>query len=1052
MYESLLLETGGGIISETQLSPQQGDACVMIGIGGTGIDAIRKLKKEIYQRIEPDAHTDNSVPQYRKIKFLAIDTDSKNLDADNYDASAISPNEKFSIHDPYLLSLLEQPEVLHQKENMEWISDGLRLAGADGAGGVRQAGRYCLMKKSSALRARITQLIADAMAEAGRAEINIHIFAGLSGGTGSGCFLDVCYIVREIVKEMSARIFGYFFLPDVQLNRYGIRGIEAVENLIKANGYAALKELDYLMSLPSSNETFEANYGGFVVKSNKAPVDLCHLISGTNSEGVLILNSYDYALNVVADYVLSYLSKVDADEDIDLKFVAPVPKVIKPKYGAERNYHILGASSAELPLTHIGAYLAGKTYEKLVPNLSRHSSNEMVLKFANRMGYTFEGMRNLLIDGVNFKPVYNMDMIDDLGKLNETANDWNLAISAITIPIANCMQAANGKILTNANDQTQELQSYDYSKLTDIENPTFAINLFKQLILCCLSENGGPTMATELLHSEVSKDLTNIMDGIITVANDKQHSYEANLELRVQDICTAAHSYNKARIGRIRRIEGYLDARDAMLSCQIEIEVCKKVASMCDYFKAIIKDLYENYFSPMRTMISELDDTFKANIEWLNTPEKLINKDYCWRIFELSDIRDTLDETVLKQQQMDVEHSEFVNYLIAHFNEWKSQDKYRTARCINEYMINHFNETLSQTVDTFLSMKFGQVPLENLVDEVQTSVLDKVRSKAAPLFWVALYYHMDDSNTFKQSTMSIPKVSTVIQLAADNIGDATMFVRKCNIGDRITCLNLVSGVPLFAYQGIYELKDVYDKWNYPGLHLHERDINWKETLPTPIPYHFDPEATKNGREYAQLYHEAVQKKVICCSEPYNPDEYVVRQIPDQTEVLSQYTKERFVCKGNILESELLNAISDLKALKVRLLPDIVPENRRIPLKNDGYRGSEGNFSERVRIDYFVRFGGIRKVAERSLDNLKKIDDKISEMEGWMNWKDPILTDVTEEDMKDDESNNSEVKEIKIKMQQLKSLFESGILEQDIYDLSMQKLKQELNLLMAKEAD
>ena len=984
MYESLLLETGGGIISEKSLSPQQGDACVMIGIGGTGIDALRKLKKEIYQRIEPDEHTDNSVPQYKKIKFLAIDTDSRNLDSYNSGADKLSLNEMFSLYEPNFGPPFLRPDF-------EWMSDGLRLAGADGAGGVRQAGRYCLMKKSSALKAKISGLIADAMAEAGRAYINIHIFAGLSGGTGSGCFLDVCYIVREIVKEMSSLIFGYFFLPDVQLHRKGIMGREAIENWNKANGYAALKELDYLMSLPSSNEIFEEDYGEFVVRSCEAPVDFCHLISGTNSQGVIIENAYDYALNVAVSYVVSFLSKGVYD-DLDWEYNGGYTlasfwsnvyywiRSIRPEHGAQRNYHILGASTAELPLTHIATYLAGKTYEKLVPNLSRHSSNEMVLDFASRMEYTFEGMRKLLINGVNFNPAYNMDTIDVSERLNEMANDWNVAVPGITVPINNCMQVANGKILTNEKAQTQELQSYDYQRLSNVENPTFAMSLFNQLVQCCLGMNGGPTMATELLHSEFSRDLTNIMDGIITEANERQHSYEANLELCIRDICETAHIHNKAHIAKKRKLENYLNARNAMLQCQIEIEVCKKVASMCSSFKVIISNLYANYFSPMRTMISELKDTFKANIDWLNTPENLTNTDYCWRIFELEDIRQRLDQNVLHGQNVNAEYSEFMNYVVSHFTEWKSQDKYRTARCINEYMGTHFDEILSRTMDVFLQTS-SSVQLRNIQGTIQNQI-----RKAQPIFWNSPYFTINSANTYRRGVLSIPSNSPLVEQVVENINDPTICIRKWRMKDRSTCLNFVSGVPLFAYQGIYELKDAYDNCPYKGIHLHERDINWREVLPSPIPYSVDRSATRYGEEKEKLYHEAVQNKVICCSEDYL-EKYVVRQIPDQTEVLSQYTKERFVCNGNISEDKLLNAISDLKALKVRLLPDIVPENRRIPLKNDGYRGSEGNFSERVRIDYFVRFGGIRKVAERSLDNLKKIDDKISEMEGWMNLRD-----------------------------------------------------------------
>ncbi|MGN0293133.1 MAG: tubulin-like doman-containing protein [Lachnospiraceae bacterium] len=994
MYNSLLLETGGGIISQSQVSPQQGDACVMIGIGGTGVAALRKLKKAVYQHLEPDEHTEDSVPRYDKIRFLAIDTDTKDWGKNGSDISEISPNEQFSIHKPNLQQLLVNTDQLHKEGNLAWMNmDNINMKGTEGAGGVRQVGRYCLIKKSSELKAKISELVVGAKAASGKSEVHVHIFAGISGGTGSGCFIDVCYIVREILKNMAGHVYGYFFLPDIQLYREGIIGQEVIKEYNKQNGYAAFRELDYLMSLPSSHEYFEQKYGNFTVKSQLPPVDLCHLISGTDSNGVVIPNAYDYGLNIVADYVLSYLSKVNADanDDIGLTIaghlanVAMGVKMIKPKYGAERGYHILGISSAELPLTHIGTYLAAKTYDKMQVSLERHSSEEILFNVAGAMGYTFEGIRKLVIEGVNFKPRYNMDAIGDPGVLNETENSWDNAIPAITQPITNCCSAAVGAMTANVKAQTTELQSYDFTKTEQIENPTFAAKLFNQLIMCCKSVNSGPTIAAELLHSDTSKDLMNIMDGIIAQANLEQNNLQANLSLRVQDICTTAHTYNKAHIGKRRKLQKYLDARDNYLKCSLGIEVCKRVVLMCSSFKLIISNLYADYFSPLYNMLHDLNVTFQANLKWLDTPANLINQDYCWRIFELEDIRDTLDETVLKPQQMDVEHTEFVNYLIGHFNEWKDQDSYRTGRCINKYMIDHFRTVLTQSVDQFLTVIFNEPDFGKLAVKIQRQVFDEVRRKAAPLFWFSPYFPINTANTCKYSIMSVPSVSTVIDFVTKNIRDATMVVRKCNIGDRITCVNFVSGIPLFAYQGLYELKSAYDNSNAAGMHLHEVDMNWKKILPTPIPYRYNPSATQNGEEKVALYYQAVEEKVVCIIDPDKPSEYVVRLIPDTAEMVSGYRKDNYFRKGNLLEADLNRDIQKLKGEREALLPNVVPSGTFLRLPNDGFTDAvnpENDYTERVRVDYFVRFDGIRKAAEKSLKYLQKIDDKIAEMESW----------------------------------------------------------------------
>ena len=54
-YDQLLLEFGGGVINaHSQSEAYKKDACVAIGIGGTGIAALKRLKKNVYQQLIPD--------------------------------------------------------------------------------------------------------------------------------------------------------------------------------------------------------------------------------------------------------------------------------------------------------------------------------------------------------------------------------------------------------------------------------------------------------------------------------------------------------------------------------------------------------------------------------------------------------------------------------------------------------------------------------------------------------------------------------------------------------------------------------------------------------------------------------------------------------------------------------------------------------------------------------------------------------------------------------------------------------------------------------------
>ena len=58
----------------------------------------------------------------------------------------------------------------------------------NGAGGVRQAGRYLLILKADELKTRIQDACISAMEAVQNRSLTVYIFAGISGGTGSGCF------------------------------------------------------------------------------------------------------------------------------------------------------------------------------------------------------------------------------------------------------------------------------------------------------------------------------------------------------------------------------------------------------------------------------------------------------------------------------------------------------------------------------------------------------------------------------------------------------------------------------------------------------------------------------------------------------------------------------------------------------------------------------------------------------------------------------------------------------------------------------------------------
>ena len=383
-YDSLLLNCGGGIINRSQQSKQyRGAAALAIGIGGTGVAALAELKQKVYQQLEPD-DPDSPVPEYQHIQFLAIDSDTTDIYGMRGKAKLDIGREFFSINNPNLAAALRAKNLIEVDASLNWmdIDKITNLLGTQGAGGVRQVGRYLLISKARNLISTIQAKCTQALEGMTGSELDVYIFAGLSGGTGGGCFLDTCYIVQRALENMgraqSANVTGLFYLPDVVTSKPQVASDPAKVKYNSSNGYAAMKELDYLMSLKDADDWFRQDYGTFKIETQKPPVNMCYLISAIKSDGSLVPDGFRYCINMAADYVMTYLADVqlpNPDPFIAAGGFVPAPEYgltmrghlanvvngisgLPRMHGANLSYHILGAASAEIPVTQISTYLA----------------------------------------------------------------------------------------------------------------------------------------------------------------------------------------------------------------------------------------------------------------------------------------------------------------------------------------------------------------------------------------------------------------------------------------------------------------------------------------------------------------------------------------------------------------------------------------------------------------------------------------------------------------------------------------------------------------------
>lgn len=274
---------------------------LFIGLGGTGLNSILQTKKRIIE-------TYGEVPPM--IGFLVIDTDqnafNKTLKSklEEHGDIGLDNSEKCILNVPNPMAIYNG-----QKHLFGWMPEENLTAMTSisfGAGQVRTTGRFasfCNFKElNDTISQKITgicnaQIINNSKYQLANKNVEIHMAFSFAGGTGSGIFIDVAYIIRDLIERnyaaLHCKMFGYGILPGVFVE---MGGSGAGMARVKPNGYGALKDVDYLMHLKPSSPNFEIDYGdGRIIKTNQRPFDTLMLIDNKDQSGNIYDNVGDLA-------------------------------------------------------------------------------------------------------------------------------------------------------------------------------------------------------------------------------------------------------------------------------------------------------------------------------------------------------------------------------------------------------------------------------------------------------------------------------------------------------------------------------------------------------------------------------------------------------------------------------------------------------------------------------------------------------------------------------------------------------------------------------------
>lgn len=173
---------------------------LFVGVGGVGLRMLSATRKQAQQ-----SQLANDTP----LAWLGIDTDRDSLAGRNLPAPDYCVAHEDTLHIP-----LRRPKQYRDSSQnlLKWVSRRwlYNIPRSLQTRGFRPLGRIAVVDHAAevltALQARLVQLASSSEDSEHTSPVRVVIFAGMSGGTGSGTVIDVAQAVRSLCRQASLEV------------------------------------------------------------------------------------------------------------------------------------------------------------------------------------------------------------------------------------------------------------------------------------------------------------------------------------------------------------------------------------------------------------------------------------------------------------------------------------------------------------------------------------------------------------------------------------------------------------------------------------------------------------------------------------------------------------------------------------------------------------------------------------------------------------------------------------------------------------------------------
>ncbi|AZK44997.1 tubulin-like doman-containing protein [Paenibacillus lentus] len=857
--QQLDVSLGGGIVSDKIRVDTIDNPILIIGLGGTGIDALLRLKYQINRRFKlpEDPLSKKKRDKPDNVEFLAFETNEQDR-TKRYKGIGLDPiNEFVLLSNPEIGGLLQNRSIL-EPYITDWLSPELSITdGMNGAAGVRQAGRLLLFTKINQVVQAIDKKI-KTLSVGTNKKLMVFLLTGLSGGTGSGCFLDIAYIVRGIIERDhgSAGIdrvntLGYLFTPDINLSNKSLS--EHTREYIKKNGYAALKELDYWMNVDSRGERFKQQYGNILtVNSPLPPFNLCHLISATNTEGKLLENAYDYCMNVTAENITNFMASEEKQSGEEFAIhdyisnirtnIAQMNKV----YPANYEYNIIGASSAVLPIEEMTTYLAYRLFGKMEKMFQQGPSQEDVEKFARKLGIDLESMIKTFESRVP-EPLPGYENSERLSYAN-----------VVKSQVVNMDTELEQTFLARAREE--------YIKAKK-QLPGEVLEQFSdQIRRLFLHPEQGPFYVSRLIYTEKGFCLLKMLLSYIETLRENLLRIPRDIEAAQDQAHEKLGDAKSAFVSKEKKKNAYIEAKIHEYWLHADVERTEQMIEFYEDLYQLLNQENNRIYSVFTEILNALSSIFSKNGDILTSGEEQVdhkgNKTYYWNIVSVPDISKVVSG-IMDQKDVDDLIRDFSLELLNNSNQWVKEQEIDIVSSISDFLTEKFGDLITKSMEDFLVIKYGQD--ESIEKFVERFIASKLDEEAVPVF------HLSNSTGnlhfpswgFVSVPVQAPSILKGIRNYQNNaVGKSHFTVKESEVKNRIFWLNTRNGVPLFVYTPLKVYEESYERTILDkegiGRHLVQTDKNNWTYLPSPIPEKSWGDTYTNSR--VQSYNARVREE------------------------------------------------------------------------------------------------------------------------------------------------------------------------------------------------